>query len=64
MKSSNLAYRMEREATEETAAMPPEISVRAQIEARAARRRARERASFEHRVIVIRDQGLRPLRVR
>jgi len=61
MKSSNLAYRMDRDDAEIPA---PEISARARIEARAAERRARERASFEYRAIVIRDQGLLPFRVR
>jgi len=62
MKSSNLAFRMDRENAGDAAA--PAISPRAVIEARAAARRARERASFEYRAIVIRDQGLRPFRVR
>jgi hypothetical protein len=63
MKSSNLALRHE-EIEEPAPGHPPENSARARIEARAAARRARQRASFEHRAIVIRDQGLRPLRVR
>jgi hypothetical protein len=61
MKSSNLAYRMDREAEVEAA---PEALARARIEARAAARRARDKASFGYRAIVIRDQGFRPFRVR
>jgi len=63
MKSSNLAYRMDGEA-EVDAAATPGPSTRARVEARAAERRAREKASFEYRAIVIRDQGFRPFRVR
>jgi hypothetical protein len=68
MKSSNLAYRMDCEAEETTeplaSAMPTgEWSARAQVEARAAARRARQRVSFEYRAILIRDQGFRPFRV-
>jgi hypothetical protein len=61
MKSSNLAFRMDREAEVEAG---PQAAARVRIEARAAERRAREKASFEYRAIVIRDQGLRPFRVR
>jgi len=61
MKSSNLAYRMDREAEVEAA---PEALARARVEAWAAARRAREKASFDYRAILIRDQGFRPFRVR
>jgi hypothetical protein len=65
MKSSNLAWRMEREDAGDLADSPrPGQSVRARVEAAAAARRARQRTSFEYRAIVIRDQGLRPFRVR
>ena len=65
MKSSNLAYRMDREDAEPAPETPvPERTARAHVEARAAGKRARERASFGYRAIVIRDQGLRPFRVR
>jgi len=64
MKSSNLAWRMEREDAEDHANSPlPRHSLQARVEAAAARR-ARQRASFDYRAIVIRDQGLRPFRVR
>jgi hypothetical protein len=59
MKSSNLAIRMDRED-----AQPAPATERARIEARAVARRERTRAAFGYRAIVIRDQGLRPLRVR
>jgi len=61
MKSSNLAYRMDGEAEVD---VEPGIAARQRVEARAAERRAREKAAFEYRAIVIRDQGFRPFRVR
>jgi hypothetical protein len=61
MKSSNLAYRRDRDDAEIPA---PGIPARERIEAHAAAKRARERASFEYRAIVIRDQGFRPFRIR
>ena len=65
MKSSNLARRMEREDAEDHAESPqPRHGTQARVAAAAAARRARQRASFDYRAIVIRDQGLRPFRVR
>jgi hypothetical protein len=66
MKSSNLAYRMDRDDAEIPAPdIPaPQTTARHRIEARAAQKRARQRASFGFRAIVIRDQGFRPFRVR
>jgi hypothetical protein len=64
MKTSNLAYRMDCEAQEIVESGAPERSARQPLEARAAARRERERASFEYRAIVIRDQGFHPFRVR
>jgi len=64
MKLSNLALRMEPE-TEQEAAESPASAPSTDAESRDARRQARTRAlGLEYRAIVIRDDGLRPFRVR
>jgi len=64
MKLSNLALRMEPE-TEQEAAESPAVAPSTERESRDARRLARTRAlGLEYRAIVIRDDGLRPFRVR
>jgi hypothetical protein len=64
MKLSNLALRMERE-TELEAAKPVADTTAAADLGRAARRLERtRRLGLDYRAIVIRDDGLRPFRVR
>jgi len=68
MKSSNLAYRWAWEQEPPDSMAPPLAdpaeAATLQVEARAAARRQRARASFGYRAILIRDQGFRPFRVR
>ena len=64
MKLSNLALRMEPETEQEAAELPAQAPSTEEL-ARESRRLARTRAlGLEYRAIVIRDDGLRPFRVR
>ena len=64
MKLSNLALRMEPETEPGAAEAAAEIAAAGEP-ARAARRRQRtRRLGLDYRAIVIRDDGLRPFRVR
>jgi hypothetical protein len=63
MSSSNLAERMERPATD-TLSDQPRFEVRAAANDERAVRKVRRSLSFTNRKFVVRDQGLRLLRIR
>jgi len=64
MKLSNLALRMEPELELETAETVADTTATDDLERAVRRRERRRRLGLDYRAIVIRDDGLRPFRVR